>query len=108
MSPPFRSLPYLPGRALLLAAALSVAGCARPVDQAAEAERLMQTSREWSQVAQSGDIDRTLSYWTDDAVVIAPGEPERRGKAAIRAYLEASQQVPGFAIRWEPIEAQVS
>jgi uncharacterized protein (TIGR02246 family) len=99
--------PLLTGAALLAAAAILVS-CARPVDQAAEAERLMQTSREWSQVAQSRDIDRILSFWADDAVVIAPGEPERRGKAAIRAYLEASQNVPGFAISWEPIEARVS
>ena len=68
----------------------------------------MRTSREWSQVAQSRDIDRILSYWTDDAVLLSPGEPERRGKAAIREYLEASFAVPGFRVSWEPLEATVS
>ena len=68
----------------------------------------MQTSREWSEAAQSRDIDRMLSYWTDDALVIAPGEPERRGKAAIRENLLASFAVPGFRISWEPIEANVA
>ena len=89
-------------------AALSLAGCQSQVDVDAEAERLMQTSRSWSQAAQSRDVDRMLSYWTDDAVIIAPGEPERRGKAAIREYLQASFDVPGFRISWEPIHARVA
>lgn len=90
------------------AAALWLTGCQRAVDTAAEEARLMQTSREWSQAAQSRDIERILRYWADDAVIIAPGEPERRGKAAIREYLLASYEVPGFGISWEPLEATVA
>ena len=90
-------------------AAFLVSACGgEAVDPEAEAERLMQTSREWSAVAQSRDVDRILDYWTDDAVIISPGEPERRGKAAIREYLEASYQVPGFEVSWEPLEARVA
>jgi ketosteroid isomerase-like protein len=49
-----------------------------------------------------------VSYWTDDAVVMMPGEPLRRGKSQIRAYVAASLRTPGFSISWEPLEGVVS
>lgn len=91
-----------------IAATAALAGCSPQADVAAEGERLMQTSREWSQVAQSRDVERILRYWADDAVVIVPGQPERRGKAAIREYLEQGFAVPGFRVSWEPLSATVS
>ena len=92
-------------------AAFSLSACGSGgagVDVEAEERRLMETSREWSQVAQSRDVERILAYWAEDAVILSPGEPERRGKAAIRAYLRDSLEVPGFRVRWEPLEATVA
>jgi len=86
---------------------LTLACCGRG-DGQAERDRLMQTSRDWSQTAESGDIDRILSYWADDATVVSPGEPVLRGKPAIRSYLERSFKTPGFRISWEPQEARLS
>lgn len=45
------------------------------VDVNKEGEKLMQLSREWSKSASSRDVEKTLSYWTDDAVVISAGQP---------------------------------
>jgi uncharacterized protein (TIGR02246 family) len=91
------------------AVAASLAACGAPKsDSAAEGAKLMQTSRDWARVAATGDIDATLSYWADDAVIMPPGEPVLRGKEAIRAYLERSAKVPGFRISWEPLEAKIS
>lgn len=87
---------------------LALAGCQARIDTEREAERLIQTSRSWSEAAQSRDVERMLDYWTDDALVVAPGQPERRGKDAIRQYLLASFATPGFRIRWEPVEARVA
>jgi uncharacterized protein (TIGR02246 family) len=92
----------------LLFSLFCLAACKAEVDVEAEKQRLMETSRQWSQVAQSRDVNRMLSYWTEDAVMFSPGEPERRGKEAIRDYLEASFAVPGFQVRWEPLKADVS
>ncbi len=74
----------------------------------AEAEELMQTSRQWSALVEAGDFAAALDYWADDAVVMAPGQPPLRGKAAIRAYIEATGAIPGFSISWEPLEAHVA
>ena len=46
------------------------------------------------------DVDKIVSYWSDDAVLIFPGQPMLEGKPAIRAYVEASLKTPGFKIRW--------
>lgn len=97
---------------LALALATAVAACGPPappaVDLEAEGEALMQLSRDWSDVAATGDIDAIVAFWADDAVLMPPGGPPVRGKAAIRAYVEAAQQVPGFAISWEPLEVHVA
>ena len=82
--------------------------CAAGDDQSAEEARLMQTSRDWSEAMQSRDLDRIMEFYADDAVILSPGEPERRGKAAIRDHLQASFEVPGFAVRWTPVGAQVA
>jgi len=71
-------------------------------------EQLLDTDKEWAQAATTGDLERIVSYWTDDAVIYAPGEAPVAGKEAIRAYVGASLKIPGFAIRWTPTRAEVS
>ena len=68
----------------------------------------MQTSREWSKVAASGNMDAVLGYFDDNAVLLSEGQPPVHGKAAIRANLEETAKLPGFRIEWEPQEAKVS
>jgi ketosteroid isomerase-like protein len=46
------------------------------------------------------DIEKIVSYWSDDAVLIFPGQPVLEGKAAIRAYVTASLNTTGFKIHW--------
>ena len=91
------------------ACALALVGCApEKGSDAAEAERLMQTSREWSKVAASGDMDKVLVYFADDAVMISAGRPPVRGRDALRSFLSETSKIPGFRISWEPLEAEVS
>ena len=67
----------------------------------AEKARLLRRDAEWVLVASEGrDIERILSFWTDDAVVLPPDLPAIIGKAALRQYIESSLQVPGFRITW--------
>ena len=74
-----------------------------------EKEELLRRDGEWSQVASEGrDVERILSYWTDDAIVLPPGLPAIIGKAALRQYVEDSLQIPGFKISWTSTDATVS
>ncbi len=74
---------------------------------AARAE-LLRVDGEWSAAAGSPDVERIVSYWSDDAVVTSPHEKPLAGKAAIRKFVADSLKVPGFSVRWQPAEAIVS
>lgn len=68
----------------------------------------MQISRDWSKSAATDSIEKTLSYWADDAVVMSPGQPAIKGKTAIRGMVENASKIPGFKISWEPLNVFVS
>lgn len=71
------------------------------MDVGVERATLLKRDAEWARAASEGtDIERILSYWTDDAVVLAPGLPAFVGKDALRGYVEGSLQIPGFRISW--------
>ena len=91
-----------------LLAIVAFIGCTSTVDTKAEGEKLMQLSREWSRLASTDSIEKVLSYWADDAVVLSPGEPPIKGKEAIREMVEGSSKIPGFKISWEPLSVVVS
>ena len=76
---------------------------------AAERTRRLQRDAEWAVAASDGhDIERTLSYWTDDALVLPPDLPAVVGKAALRQYVEGSMQIPGFNITWTATDVTFS
>jgi uncharacterized protein (TIGR02246 family) len=70
-----------------------------------EAEELRELERvdaAWAAAAAAGDdVERILSYWTEDAIVLPPGSPPIAGKDAIRSYVTTSLEIPGFSISWE-------
>jgi ketosteroid isomerase-like protein len=71
--------------------------------------RLLERDRDWSAAASEGkDVERILSFWSDDARVIPTGAPVIEGKAAIREFVTASLSMPGFSIGWEPGEVVVA
>ncbi len=89
--------------------ALTFIGCSQPkVDKKAEGEKLMQISKEWSRVAATGDVEKTVGYWAEDAVMISEGQPQLNGKKAIRQMVEQSFKMPGFGISWQPQKVEVS
>ena len=93
--------------ALLMFSVLT--GCSEhKIDTKTEGERLMQISREWSKSASTDSVEKTLSYWADDAIVVSPGQPSLNGKKSIREMVTGSSNIPGFKISWEPLGVFVS
>jgi uncharacterized protein (TIGR02246 family) len=79
------------------------------LEELTERERLVERDTEWAAVASEGrDVDRILSYWTDDAVVLAPGFAPVIGKAALRDYVKNSLRIPGFKITWKSTDVKFS
>jgi ketosteroid isomerase-like protein len=86
----------------LLVAGGWVSGCSRAsFDREAEAAALLKRDAEWAEAASTGkDVERILSFWGDDALVLPPGQPLVEGKEAIRAFVAQSLKIPGFKIHW--------
>lgn len=94
-------------RALFIGPAmlLLIGGCApvsrKPFDATAESVKLLQRDAEWADLASAGkDVDKVVSYWTDDAVLMQSGQPTVEGKEALRKFVAASFAAPGFKIHW--------
>ena len=87
---------------------MSILGCREKVDTKAEGEKIMQISKEWAQAAAAKDVEKTVSFWADDAFLAAPGQPPLKGKQAIRSMVEESFKIPGFSITWQPQSVEVS
>jgi ketosteroid isomerase-like protein len=62
----------------------------------------------WAQAAAARDIEKTVSFWADDARVFPPGQPAVVGKEAIRKYVSEGFALPGFSIQWETSDFMVS
>jgi len=86
----------------LLLLILALNSCSqRDFDSKTEGGKLLRRDAEWADLATAGtDVEKVLSYWSEDAVLIFPGQPVLEGKAAIRAYVTASFNTPGFKIHW--------
>lgn len=78
------------------------------IDQEAEAKELMELSKSWAQSVKDKDVEKMLSYWAEDAMVMSPNEASVVGKEALRGMVERSMKMEGFEIFWEPQEAYVS
>ena len=88
---------------------LATVGCNQiKVDKKAEGDKLMQVSKEWSQTIATKDVDKIVSYWTDDAFLMQEGQPPLKGKQAIRQMVVESFKIPGFSISWQPQSVEVS
>lgn len=74
----------------------------------AESRRLLERDAQWAAAAEGRDIERILEFWTEDAIVCPPGLPVVVGKAALRAYVQASLAIPGFRISWTSSDARLS
>lgn len=98
---------FRPALSLSLLMAACTPSPAKP-DLEAEKAAVMQASRDWAASLSSGDLERIVSYWSDDAVLMPPDEPALVGKANIRAYVSGMLGVPGFSITWEPEQAGIS
>jgi uncharacterized protein (TIGR02246 family) len=88
---------------------LAIVGCNQTkVDKKAEGDKVMQVSKEWSQITATKDVDKLISYWADDAFLMQEGQPPLKGKQAIRQMVEESFKIPGFTISWQPQSVEIS
>lgn len=85
------------------------AGCgvAVNVDRSADATELRKLDEQWSAAAAKNDLEATLSFYADDAVVLPGNAPIATDRKAIRE-IWAGMLGPGTAVSWKVTKVEVA
>ena len=62
---------------------------------------------EWAKAAAAKDVEQTIAYYSDDAIVFPPNATSAATKEAIRNVWKEMFASPGFVITWQPTKVQV-
>jgi len=86
--------------AMLLGCAVAkpAADAPAPVDLAREEAAIRATDAQWLAAAKARDVEKSVSFWSDDATILQPDTPPIVGKAAIRKYVTEAFASPDFSI----------
>ncbi len=63
---------------------------------------------QWSKDAGAKDVDKTVSYYAESAVVMPPNAPSATTKEAIRSAWKEMLTTPGAAISWKATRVEVA
>jgi ketosteroid isomerase-like protein len=61
----------------------------------------------WSKAAANKDLEQTIAFYSDDAIMFPPNETSAATKEAIRNGWKAMLGSPGLVISWQPTKVQV-
>jgi ketosteroid isomerase-like protein len=75
---------------------------------ASEEQALRDLDAEWSKAAAAKDLDKTVSYYSDDATALPPNAPVATNKEAIRKIWKEFMELPGFGISWKATKVEVA
>jgi uncharacterized protein (TIGR02246 family) len=76
--------------------------------RAADETTLRNLDAEWSKAAGAKDLEKTASYYTDDALVLPLNMPTITGKQQARAMWQGMFSVPGFGGGWKATKVEVA
>ena len=106
-----RSFTTQAGVLLLFVLMLSSAACQSQNaanDARADEATLRNLDAEWSKAAGAKDLEKTASYYTDDAIILPPNMPTIQGKQQARAMWQGMFSVPGFGGGWKATKVEVA
>jgi ketosteroid isomerase-like protein len=91
---------------------LVVVLCAATVGQTSKMSEAEQAIREadkaWSQAAQNKDLDKTVSFYADDASALPFNAPIATGKDQIKQLWSNLMAKPGFSLTFAPTKIDVA
>lgn len=95
---------------LLLMLALPTA-CQRqgaPNTSTTDEAALRKLDDEWSKAVGAKDVEKTMAYYVDDALMMPPNIPALTGKGAIRALWKSLLEAPAFSGGWKATKIDVA
>lgn len=96
---------FLSGYIVLLS--LAFVCLARAADTNIE-QALRDLDAQWSAAAAAKDLDKTVSYYSDDAIVMPPNAASATTKEAIRSAWQEMLARPGAGISWKATKVEVA
>jgi ketosteroid isomerase-like protein len=82
-----------------------------PSEDASSVQPAEQTLRDldaqWSKAAAAKDLEQTVAYYSDDAIVLPPNTASATTREAIRNAWKDMLASPGFVITWKPIRVEL-
>lgn len=76
--------------------------------RSADEATLKNLDAQWSKAAGAKDVEKTASYYSDDALVLPPNMPAIQGKQGARAMWQGMFSVPGFGGGWKVSKVEVA
>ena len=79
-----------------------------PDTRAADEAAIKEFDAQWSKAASAKDLDKMLSYYADDALVLQPNGPMVNSKDAVRKIWKEVLAAPGFSGGWTATKVEVA
>ena len=100
---PWKKLP-------LTLAAFALAACApaATVNQQSEEAAIRAIGQEWQRAIVARDVDKIVSFFAPDVMIMTPNAPVTRGLPAARALWTDEVNMPGLAVNWVPTQIEVT
>ena len=86
---------------------ITIVGAATAADTKIE-QTLRDLDAQWSAAAGAKDLDKTVSFYSDDAIAMPPNASAARTKEAIRKLWRDLIASPGFVISWKATKIEVA
>ena len=102
----YKTLASILGAGLLGFLSTTLAGPSDSVDDKAKA--LAKLDDDWSKVAGKRDLEGTIAFYADDAVIYPPDAPLAKGKEGARKVWGALFADPSASITWKTVSAEVA
>jgi len=89
--------------------AATLTACNQPSgNHDADVKALHDTETQWNQDYASRDVDKIMSHYADDAVLMVPGTPVSVGKAVIREGVKSMAADPRMALKFTASKVEVA
>lgn len=87
--------------------AISIGCASSQTEPTGNAERIRMRLRDWPSAAEAGDIERYLTFVTDDVLMLPPNQAPLHGKQEITEFLRGALEIATFDITAHPPEELV-
>ena len=77
-------------------------------DHSSEVAAIMKADSAWDKASEAKSAEGWLSYYSDDAIMMPPGENVCKDKASREASIKNMFAVPGMSLRFQTTKAEVS